>query len=258
MDKTRQLLVGMGAGLAVLLGVFLDVPSLPLVAGVGAILLVIGLVVFGWFWLTNRQNPPGQLPERLFGMRYAAAGLALPPLVLLPILLAISLFTQPPSPCSTRQAPGYARPAALVTAEDYFAQGNYDYDRGDCQAALADYSQAIDRNPNYAQAYNNRAYTYMILRDYASALPDLDRAIQIRPGYVNALMNRGDIHNFYYAIDYQKAIADYDHVISLGALHTSVCGHRLLAVHHGWNLSAIAEVLRRGSGAGCPAADNVQ
>jgi tetratricopeptide (TPR) repeat protein len=187
-----------------------------------------------------------------------AAGLAGVLFILVSVLLVRSSMTRSPRPCLTRQVPAYPPPAAWVTAEDYFAQGNYAYDSGDCKLAIADYSQAIALNPNYAEAYNNRAYTYMILQDYAMALPDLDRAIQIRPGYVNALMNRGDIHNFYYAIDYEKAIADYDHVISLGAMHTSVCGHRLLAVNHGWNLHAIGEVLTRGAAAGCPEADNVQ
>jgi tetratricopeptide (TPR) repeat protein len=56
-----------------------------------------------------------------------------------------------------------------------------------------------------AEAYNNRAYTYMTIRDYADALPDLDQATALRPTYVNALMNRGDIYNFYYQIDRARA-----------------------------------------------------
>ena len=212
----------------------------------------------GMVGLARQEKTSVSMPGRLSKRWRMAAGLAAILFVLGSVLLVRTSLTRATRPCLTGQAPGYARPAALVTAEDYFALGNYDYDSGDCQLAIADYSEAIVRNPDYAQAYNNRAYTYMILQDYAMALPDLDRAIQIRPGYVNALMNRGDIHNFYYAIDYEKAIADYDHVISLGALHTSVCGHRLLAVNHGWNLHAIGEVLTRGAAAGCPAADNVQ
>src|SRR5262249_22932099 len=89
----------------------------------------------------------------------------------------------------------------------------------------------------------NRAYTHMQEGDYASALPDLDRAIQLRANYVNALMNRGDIYNYYYQIDYDKAIGDYDKVIALGAAQdTSVCGHRILAVNRGWNLATFADI----------------
>jgi hypothetical protein len=48
-------------------------------------------------------------------------------------------------------------------------------------------------------------------------------------------MNRGDIYNYICNIDFDKAIADYDRVLALDHQHTSVCGHRLLAQHHGWD-----------------------
>jgi len=125
-------------------------------------------------------------------------------------------------------------PAALVTAADYLAQGDYEFDRGDCARAIAAYSRAIELNPSSAEAYNNRAYTYMTQKDYAHALPDLDHAIRLRPNYVNALINRGDIYNYYYQIDRARAVADYDRVIAQGPAayrNTSVCGHRLVALN---------------------------
>ncbi len=137
-------------------------------------------------------------------------------------------------------------PSTLTSAQDFFKQGNYDYDVGNCKKAIDDYTQAIQRNPRFEQAYNNRAYTYMRMRDYQHALPDLDRAIQLRPLYVNALMNRGDIYNFYYAIDRKKAMADYDTVLALGFpayQGTSLCGHRLLAQSNGWNVNVFIKVL---------------
>jgi tetratricopeptide (TPR) repeat protein len=134
-------------------------------------------------------------------------------------------------------------PATLQTALDYFAQGDDDYDQGNCAKAIADYTQAIKLNAHYAEAYNNRAYTYMQENDYAHALPDLDQAIQFRPGYVHALMNRGDLYNYYYQIDRQKAISDYDQVIALGAAQgTSVCSHRILAVNNGWSVGAFVDI----------------
>jgi len=91
----------------------------------------------------------------------------------------------------------------------------------------------------------------MAKQDYASALPDLDRAIALRPDYVNALMNRGDIYNYYYNIDYDKAIADYDRVMVLPHAHTSLCGHRLLAQHHGWDLGVLVTIVTQRAEAGC-------
>lgn len=161
----------------------------------------------------------------------------------------------PPGACTAVQSPVSIPPAALASAQDYLAQGDYDFERGDCERAITDYGRAIALNPAFAEAYNNRAYAYMARQDYARALPDLDTALQIRPEYVNALMNRGDIHNYYYQIDYERAVADYDRVLALDPRapgHTSVCGHRMLAVHHGWDPGVFVEVLTRGPAAGCP------
>jgi tetratricopeptide (TPR) repeat protein len=166
------------------------------------------------------------------------------------LMTVINSAMQPVIQCAPAQ-PASKPPAALVTAADYLAQGDYEFDRGDCARAIAAYSRAIELNPGYAEAYNNRAYAYMTQPDYARALTDLDRAIALRPAYVNALMNRGDIHNYYYDIDYDLAIADYDRVLALGAPHTSVCGHRLLAVNHGWNSGTFVDIFVRGGAANC-------
>ena len=135
-------------------------------------------------------------------------------------------------------------PKSLISSNDYFDLGNYDYDIGNCKQAIIDYSKSIELNPGFPQSYNNRAYTYMRMQDYKDALPDLDQAIELNPNYIKALMNRGDIHNYYFAIDRKSAIADYEKAISLGAGNeTSVCGHLFLAKHNGWNLGTIWDFL---------------
>jgi tetratricopeptide (TPR) repeat protein len=145
---------------------------------------------------------------------------------------------------------------ALQTAPEYLARGDEYFDRRDYAGALSDYSRALEMNPNFAEAYNNRAYAYMMLTNYASALPDLDAAIRLRPNYVNALMKRGDIHNFYYQVDRKLAIADYDRIIALGPAaysRTSVCGHRLVAQHNGMSAGLWFSVVLSGrmATAGC-------
>ncbi|HKB88433.1 MAG TPA: tetratricopeptide repeat protein [Patescibacteria group bacterium] len=148
--------------------------------------------------------------------------------------------TAPDTWCTTVHATDSYPPANLKTSTDYFEQGNYDYDTGNCKQAIEDYTKSINLNSNYPQAFNNRAYTYMRLRDYKNALPDLDRAIALKPDYVQALMNRGDIHNYYFEIDRSKAVVDYEKVVSLvGYTGTSVCGHLFLARHDGWNLGTV-------------------
>ena len=171
-------------------------------------------------------------------------------------LIAVNSLSRPvvscaPSPDKTISTP----PQTLVTAQDYLAQGDYDYAQGNCDRAIASYSHAIALSPRFAEAYNNRAFIQMVKKDYAAALPDLDQALLIRPNYINALMNRADIFNYYYAIDYQRAVADYDRVLGSdpgAAGYTSVCGHRLLALNHGWSLNVAIQLLTRGVSAGCP------
>ena len=135
-------------------------------------------------------------------------------------------------------------PHGAKTANEFLKRGDEAFDGGNCNQAIAEYSLALTFNPDYAEAYNNRAYTYMRMQNYAPALQDLDQALRIRPDYVHALMNRGDIYNYYFAQDRKKAIADYDHILRLGGQESkepSVCGHRAVAIyslpgHEGWNL----------------------
>jgi len=170
------------------------------------------------------------------------------------LYVVLGIHNQPPAPCTASLVPVSQKPSAMVSAQDYFAQGDYDYERGACDAAIADYTRAIALNPKFAEAYNNRAYTYMVQHNYAAALPDLNKAIELRPNYVNALMNRGDIYNYYYEINYDRAVADYDRILQIGGQErsTSVCGHRLLAQHHGWDLGVLVDVfITKGIEAGC-------
>jgi tetratricopeptide (TPR) repeat protein len=153
----------------------------------------------------------------------------------------------PDTQCTTSHVSNSLLPKSLITADDYFNQGNYDYDIGKCKQAIVDYSKAIQLNTNFPEAYNNRAYTYMRMQNYKNALPDLNKALKLRPDYIHALMNRGDLYNYYGPkINRQKAIADYNKVIALGGTHgTSVCGHLFLAIHNGWNLGTILDFPRR-------------
>lgn len=154
--------------------------------------------------------------------------------------------TQPDMQCYTSHPAASQPPASLKTARDYFMQGDYNYEIGNCRKAIADYTQSITLDPNYPQAYNNRAYTNMRMRNYKDALLDLDKAIQLNPNYIQALMNRGDIHNYYYQIDRKASIADYQKVIALGGTQkaTNVCGHLFLARHNGWTLGAYIDYFK--------------
>src|SRR2546423_1250590 len=129
--------------------------------------------------------------------------------------LALVLGACRRAPQGDPQCSNARRPAAVYandakSANEFLKRGDDAFDGGNCNQAIAAYSRALALNPNYAEAYNNRAYTYMRMHSYASALQDLDQALRIRPDYIHALMNRGDIHNYYFDQDRKEAIADYD------------------------------------------------
>ena len=57
------------------------------------------------------------------------------------VYVVIGISNQPPAPCSAGLVPVSQKPSALFSAQDYFAQGDYDYERGDCDAAITDYTR---------------------------------------------------------------------------------------------------------------------
>ena len=203
-------------------------------------IFVIAVIVVSVYLALSRKGKKGKRVNEIHRRAIVISTLtALFLVCLLTLAMYMSATTQD-TQCTTAHSTSTSPPAKLKTATDYFEQGNYDYDTGNCAKAIADYTGSIKLNSKNPQAYNNRAYTFMRMHNYAEALPDLTKAIALNPNYINALMNRGDIHNYYYAIDRKAAITDYEKVMALGGTKgTSVCGHLYLAEHNGWNLGTL-------------------
>jgi tetratricopeptide (TPR) repeat protein len=81
------------------------------------------------------------------------------------------------------------------------------------EAAIKDFTQAIQVKPDYADAYLNRARAYERLRLQETALSDLDRVIQMNPTSTEAYFERGQVLLELNQAD--KAIADFTSAINL-------------------------------------------
>ena len=72
----------------------------------------------------------------------------------------------------------------------YLNQGVEKHKAGNYQGAIADWSKAIEINPQNAIAYNNRGSAKDDLGDHQGAITDYTKAIGIDPQNANAYINR--------------------------------------------------------------------
>jgi tetratricopeptide (TPR) repeat protein len=120
---------------------------------------------------------------------------------------------------------GSTTPSAAAAA---FEQGYAAHRKGNFSAAIADYSEAIRLDPNYARAYSNRGLAYQAKRDLNHAIADFTAAIRLSPTLSAAYLNRG------IAImakgDADKAIDDFTEAIRLDP--KSIQAYRMRAAVH--------------------------
>ena len=77
------------------------------------------------------------------------------------------------------------------TAVEYFDSGYSKDELQEYQGAIADFSKAIELDPNYSSAYNNRGISKYNLQDYQGAIADYSKAIELDPNDSDAYYNRG-------------------------------------------------------------------
>ena len=95
-------------------------------------------------------------------------------------------------------------------AEIYIDQGKYD-------KAIADYSNAIELNPERAwycaKYYAKRAEIYIELKEYNKAIFDYSEAIELNPGDAGRYRSRANV--YVELKEYNKAISDYSKFIEI-------------------------------------------
>ncbi len=63
----------------------------------------------------------------------------------------------------------------------WFNQAYVEYEKGNAGLAIGLNTKAIDLDPSFAGAYNNRGAAYAILKDYDRAIQDYNRAVELYP-----------------------------------------------------------------------------
>ena len=77
------------------------------------------------------------------------------------------------------------------SADEYFDSGYDKAEAKDYYGAIADYTKAIEINPNYAIAYTNRGLSKAEAKDYNASIADFTKAIELDPNDAEAYYNRG-------------------------------------------------------------------
>ena len=93
--------------------------------------------------------------------------------------------------------------------------------------AIEDCSQAIQLNPNGADAFSNRGGAYRAKGQYDRAIEDLNQAIRLNPNLADAFYNRGIAYRR--KGQYDRAIDDYSQAIRLNPNYAAAFYNRGLS-----------------------------
>ena len=75
----------------------------------------------------------------------------------------------------------------------YSNRGGAYYRKGEVDRGIADYTKAIALDPNNATAYSNRGTAYCLKREVDRAIADFRKALEIDPSYQQAKDNLKDL-----------------------------------------------------------------
>jgi tetratricopeptide (TPR) repeat protein len=109
-------------------------------------------------------------------------------------------------------------------AREHCARGTCRHARGDLGGAIADFGRALEVDPGYPEAWNNRGAARYALGDLAGAVTDLDRALEARPRYAEARNNRGIVRHS--LGDLPGALADFDQALAIRPRYAEALGNR--------------------------------
>lgn len=116
------------------------------------------------------------------------------------------------------------------TAADFYLQGGDKLNRRDYQGAIADFTQAIELNPDYAEAYYSRSLGHYRQRNAPKALEDLTQAIELNPQYTQAYVQRGVVQAN--SRNTPASLNDYRQALRLSPLDATILYRQGLSQAH--------------------------
>jgi len=101
--------------------------------------------------------------------------------------------------------------ASCDAATHQLCRGAQAIDRGDYDHAISHFNAALAIDPNFAEAWNQRAIAYYYKEDYHASIVDSDQAIRLMPCHFGAWSGKGHCHAHLGQLDqalhaYRKAL----------------------------------------------------
>lgn len=108
--------------------------------------------------------------------------------------------------------------------------GSAKFDLGNLSDAMHCYSEAVEINPNYAEAHNNLANTLKMFNRYTEALTHYQKAVSLKPNFYEAMMNLAGALQWIGRHD--EAIVWLDKVLAAQPDNLQIHANKLFALLH--------------------------
>jgi tetratricopeptide (TPR) repeat protein len=99
------------------------------------------------------------------------------------------------------------------TAQELLQKGIEKESQQNHKGAIKDFTKAIDKDNNYAEAFYNRGTVKMNISDLPGALADFTEAIRLNPKQINAYYNRAGVYAN--TEKYKEALLDLNKVVEV-------------------------------------------